>query len=151
MNRGQLNSASRTDITMLTSNIQRLFACSLALVVCLVVGCGSKGPQRYQYWGKVTVNGQPIPAGIMYFDPDLAAGNDGPQGHATIEKGMYDTRKAGSQGPGPGKYLVRVYAHDGVAVAELPMGKPLFPETVVPVELPASDGEKDLDVAPATR
>jgi hypothetical protein len=120
----------------------------LALISLAVGGCEPKGPQRYHHWGKVTYLGRPVPAGIMYFDPDIGAGNDGPQGHATIANGEYDTRKAGGQGPGSGKYVVRVYAHDGVAVPELPMGKLLFPETVVPVELPANEGEQDLKVTP---
>ncbi len=118
------------------------------LLVCLAMACGGcadKGPPRYQYSGKVTYQGQPIPAGIMYFDPDVTAG-DGVQGHATIANGEYDTSKDGGQGFGGGKCLVRVYAHDGVPAPELPMGKLMFPEVVIPIELPKQDGQQDLEI-----
>lgn len=118
----------------------------IALLCCL--GCGENGPKRYQFAGTVTHNGQPIPAGIMYFDPDGEAGNDGPQGHAVIKDGKFDTRQIGSQGPGGGKYVARVYAHDGVASGEMAMGKLLFPEVSVKVDLPKEDGPLDVVVPP---
>lgn len=118
----------------------------LSCVALACTGCGDKGPTRYQLSGKITYQGQPIPAGIIYFDPDLTEGNDGVQGHATIANGEYDTRNDGGQGPGGGKYFVRVYAHDGVPAPELPMGRPMFSEVTIPVELPLSDGQKDLEI-----
>jgi hypothetical protein len=126
---------------------RRLIYWFLASVLFCCAGCGDKGPQRYQFAGKVTYQGQPVPAGIMYFDPDVP-GNDGPQGHATIKDGAYDTRLLGNQGPGGGRYLVRIYAHDGVPVPELPMGKLLFPEVIVPKDLPKADGPLDIVVPP---
>jgi hypothetical protein len=122
----------------------------LGFCFCLAfacAGCGDKGPPRYQFSGKVTYQGQPIPAGIMYFDPDVTAG-DGVQGHATIANGEYDTSKDGGQGFGGGKCLIRVYAHDGVPAPELPMGKLMFPEVVIPLDLPKNDGQQDLEIPP---
>ena len=110
-----------------------------------LVGCGKPGPQRYHLSGNITWDGQPIPAGIVYFDPDLAAGHDGPQGFALIKDGRYDTRLDGS-GQGGGKYVLRLFAFDGVPGPETPMGKPLFPEYIVPAELPAEDGTRDFDI-----
>ena len=129
----------------------RTLSCSILIIAAILSGCADKGPKRYQLSGKVTHQGQPVPAGIMYFDPDLAAGNDGPQGHAVITAGEYDTRKAGGQGPGSGKYQVRIYAHDGVPVPELPMGKLLFPEVVLPIQVPEADGEQNLEIPPQRR
>lgn len=116
-------------------------------IVCaaLLVGCGPSQPPTYDLAGKITYLGKPIPSGILYFDPDIAAGADGPQGYALIKQGHYDTREMG-QKVGSGKYVVRIYAHDGAVQPELPMGKPLFPERTLNIELPASDSEKDLDV-----
>ena len=125
------------------------------LVVALLIscaGCGEDGPKRYQFAGTITHNGQPIPAGIIYFDPDGTPGkdgtpgNDGPQGHAVIKDGKFDTKQIGGQGPGGGRYLVRVYAHDGNASGEMVMGRLLFPEVSVPVDLPKQDGPLDIVV-----
>jgi hypothetical protein len=124
---------------------RRLIIAWLCCLAFVCAGCGDKGPPRYQFSGKVTYQGQPVPAGIMYFDPDITAG-DGVQGHATILNGEYDTSKDGGQGFGGGKCLVRVYAHDGVPAPELPMGKLLFPEVVIAIELPKSDGQQDLEI-----
>lgn len=122
----------------------------LGLTLLCCAGCGEKGPQRYQFAGKITHQGQPIPAGIIYFDPQVPE-NDGPQGHATIQNGQFDTKLDGNQGPGSGKYLARVYAHDGIASGELPMGQLLFPEVIVPVDLPQQDGPLDIVVPPQPR
>lgn len=122
-----------------------LTAWLLGCLVLACLGCAEKGPPRYQFSGKVTYQGQPVPAGIMYFDPDVTS-VDGVQGHATIANGEYDTRNDGGQGFGGGKCLVRVYAHDGVPAPELPMGKLLFPEVLIPVEFPNSDGQHDLEI-----
>jgi hypothetical protein len=117
----------------------------------LLTGCESKGPKRYDHWGKVTFKGQPIPKGIMYFDPDLAS-NDGPQGSAVITNGEYDTRQVRDSGPGSGKYLLRITAADGIPGPEAPMGKPLFRQDVmIPVDLPAEAGELNIEIPPDTK
>jgi len=122
---------------------------SIALVTLvglfMLAGC-EKGPKRYELWGKITYQGQPVPAGIIYFDPDIAAGADGPQGFASIHDGEYDTRKEGGQGPIGGKYVLRIYGNDGVPQPELAMGKPLFTEVLIPKELPKQDSELNIDV-----
>jgi len=116
---------------------------SLLLVAGLLAvasGC-DRGPQRFHVWGKITYQGQPIPAGSVTFDPDIAAGADGPQGFAIIKNGEYDTRKDGGIAPVGGKYVARIYATDGMPGPELPIGKPLFPERAIPQELPKQDTE----------
>jgi hypothetical protein len=112
--------------------------------LCLA-GCGEKAPVRYRLSGKITWAGKPIPAGILYFDPDLAAGVDGPQGYAIIEKGMYDTMKGGA-GHAGGNCVIRLHALDGVSAPEAYGGRPLFPEYFWSEALPAIDDTKDIDV-----
>ena len=82
---------------------------------------------------------------MLYIEPDLAAGTNGLQGYAIIEKGEYDTRKGG-QGHSGGKSVLRIFAGDGVVSGEATMGKPLFPEYTWNEELPAADAAKDIDI-----
>ena len=117
----------------------------LAITVTAPVGCGKPGPKRYQLSGKITWAGKPIPAGMLYIEPDLAAGRNGLQGYAIIQKGEYDTRKGG-QGHSGGKSVLRIFAGDGVASGEATMGKPLFPEYSWNEELPAADATKDIEI-----
>ena len=118
---------------------------SILLLAITLPGCGKPGPKRYHLAGNITWGGQPVPAGIVYFDPDLAAGHDGPQGFAPIKNGNFDTRLEGL-GQGGGKYVLRLYAYDGMTGPELPMGKPLFPLYTTAVDLPTEDGTRDFDV-----
>ena len=121
------------------------------IVVLLVVGFVAtagcdKTPKRYHVWGKITYQGQPIPAGSITFDPDIQAGGTGPQGFSIIKNGEYDTRKDGGLGHVSGKYVARIYAADGVPQVELPIGQRLFPERMIPYELPKEDKELNIDV-----
>lgn len=119
-----------------------LFACVLALSAA---GCGRDGAARYHLAGKIAYGGKPIPEGIIFFDPDLAAGQDGPQGYAVIKNGVYDTRNEGL-GPGGGKYVLRLYALDGIPGPEAATGRPLFPEYTWREELPTQDATKDFNI-----
>ncbi|WP_254513943.1 hypothetical protein [Anatilimnocola floriformis] len=117
------------------------------VLVALIAASGcEKKVQRFHVWGKITYQGQPIPAGSITFDPDLQAGADGPQGFAIIKNGEFDTRKDGGIATVGGKYMARVYATDGVAGPEIPNGRPLFPERSIPQDLPKADGELNIDV-----
>jgi hypothetical protein len=131
------------------TNPFRLRAASLLVLVAvaLATGCGKPQPKRYHLAGKVTWAGKPIPAGMLYIEPDLAAGTNGLQGYAIIEKGQYDTRKGG-QGHSGGKSVLRIFAGDGVASGEATMGKPLFPEYSWNEELPSDDATKDIEIPP---
>lgn len=107
-------------------------------------GCDNE-PKRYHVWGKITYQGQPIPAGSIHFDPDIKSGGTGPQGFAIIKNGEYDTRQDGLGQIG-GKYVARVYGADGIPQTEAPNGRPLFPEREIPFELPTEDKELNIDV-----
>ena len=103
----------------------KTFTASILLIAGTLGGCGPKGPQRYERWGTVTFQDRPIPAGLVYFEPDLQAGNDGPQGQAVIKDGKYDTRERENSGAGSGKYVIRVQAFDGIPGPEAPIGRAL--------------------------
>jgi len=117
----------------------------IAASFAMTTGCGKPPPKRYQLSGKITWAGKPIPAGMLYIEPDLAAGTNGLQGYAIIEKGEYDTRKGG-QGHSGGKSVLRIFAGDGVVSGEATMGKPLFPEYTWNDELPTADVTKDIEI-----
>lgn len=130
----------------------RTLAFSILLIAAILSGCGPTGPKRYEHWGTVTHQGRPIPAGLVYFEPDVHAGNDGPQGQAVIKDGKYDTRERENSGPGSGKYVIRVQAFDGVAGNEAPIGKALFAkEPLIKIDLPANDSEQLVIIPPESR
>jgi hypothetical protein len=118
------------------------FLLGLALTLS---GCGDGGPPRYHVKGTVKIGGSPVPAGQIFFDPDLSKGVDGPAGFATVKNGEFDTRQQGQPQIG-GPVLVRIDAFDGRPGAELPMGRLLRPTYQTNVELPKSDATKDFEI-----
>jgi hypothetical protein len=125
--------------------IRRLTGPSLLLAaLSLAVGCGGGEATRYHVSGTVTHAGRPVTSGRIYFAPDPARGNDGPQGYATIENGRYDTAKGGEPAAG-GPVVVRIDGYDP-PTADYPHGKPLFIEYKVAAELPREAATKDFDV-----
>ncbi len=116
-----------------------------------LAGCGAEGPTRYRLSGQVLANGQPVPAGVIFFDPDAMKGNQGPQGYAYIKDGRYDT---GIQGAGTvgGHLIARVQGFDGQPGAELPLGKMIYGEHEISIEVPLEDATHDFDLpAPHAR
>src|SRR5205807_6772258 len=68
--------------------------CAALVAACLAApGCG--GSRGVEVSGEVTFDGKPVPAGRIYFNPDVTKGNDGPQGYAEIHDGKFDTSKGG--------------------------------------------------------
>jgi hypothetical protein len=120
--------------------------CRVSLFLALAVtGCGETGPKRYHLAGKVTLAGQPVPAGQIFFDPDISKGNDGPAGFAFIKNGTYDTRLDGRAHVG-GAHQVRIQAFDGKPGSELPLGRMLVPEFSTTADLPKQKASQDFDV-----
>jgi hypothetical protein len=122
----------------------------IAIAVASFCSLGCSGDKSNRVSGKVNFNGQPVPAGKIYFTPDASQGNEGPTGYADIKNGVYDTSAAGGQGSVSGPVIVAIEGHDpntaksdkdnpDVAV------KTLFPryETELAV---SGDTEKDFDV-----
>ena len=93
----------------------------------LAAGCGDGEPTGTTCPGRVTFAGQPVVSGRIYFAPDPARGNDGPQGYAAIEDGRYDTAKGGEPAASAGRS-----SSASTATArrrpDYPHGKPLFIE-----------------------
>jgi hypothetical protein len=100
----------------------RSIAFASALAAGLLAGC--QGDGLVPIHGTVTFAGQPVPAGVVWFDPD--AGNPAAQGYALIKDGRFVTADAGGRGIKPGAYVVRVEGYDGKPAGEFPMGKPIF-------------------------
>jgi hypothetical protein len=126
------------------------FLCSLSYVlvaaICLLpAGCGG-GPKLYDVSGAVTYDGKPLPAGVIYFDPDVLKKNDGPQGYALIKDGAYSTADAGGKAVVGGPYLARIEGFDGKPGNELPLGKALFTDFQQAVDLPRAACTRDFDV-----
>ena len=76
--------------------------------------------------------GKPIPAGMIYFTPDSAKGNNGPQGFAVISGGRYDTRREG-RATVPGPSIVSIAGNDGSRGKG--MAIPLFDDYSQPADI----------------
>jgi len=79
------------------------------MFVAMAIGCGKEGNRVS---GKITFNGQPVPAGKIYFTPDTAKGNSGAAGYANIVNGVYDTKIEGGKGVISGPMVVIIEGID---------------------------------------
>lgn len=125
----------------------------LTLMVALgATGCSDSGPASYRLQGVVTWKGQPVPNGLIRFEPDSAAGNTGPATVAPIRQGRYATPRG--RGVIGGRYRVYISGNDGVPYnipeegSVNPDGMPLFAERAEEVELPRGDSERDFPLTP---
>jgi hypothetical protein len=117
--------------------------CAALLVTCaLSAGCGD-GSGRVELSGTVTFNGQPVPAGKIYFSPDPAKGNKGPQGYADIKDGKFDTARTGKGGV-TGPVIVHI---EGLSAGDQP--QPLFAAYEVPADLSGKSSGLTYDVPAA--
>jgi hypothetical protein len=115
------------------------------LVLAALAGCGE--PKLYQVSGHVTYHGRPLPAGVIYFDPDVMRGSDAPQGYAIIQDGAYNTAGVGGKGVLGGAYVARIEGFDGRPGVELPLGLPLFNNFTQELDLPRADAQQDFTVS----
>jgi hypothetical protein len=116
----------------------------MAWLTMTVAGC-EQGLRRYNVAGTVTYNGQPLPAGVIYFDPDVSKQNDGPQGYAFIKDGKFNSAETES-GPVGGPHIARIQGFDGKPGEELPMGRVIFTDFSQSVDLPREDTTLDFAV-----
>ena len=114
------------------------------LLLALAAGCGS-GQRLYDVSGMATYDGKPIPAGIIFFDPDPTKGRAGAQGFANINDGKYTTAVNGGGIEG-GPYIIRITGYDGKTANEAPLGRPLFDEYAVKKDLPAANSELSFEI-----
>jgi hypothetical protein len=110
---------------------------ALAAGLLCLAGCGEQKLQDVT--GTVTYDGKPLPAGVVWFDPDPAHPDKPPQGFAYVKDGAFTTAEKG-RGIRPGAYLVRVEGFDGKPGNELPLGKPLFTDFQEKRDMPAGGG-----------
>lgn len=121
----------------------------LVLFGCLYAGLScTPQPQVYRIHGTVTTTeGIPIPAGMIYFDPEGARTSPGVQGYAYIKEGKFDTADEG-RGASGGKYLARVQGFNGEANGELPLGEPLSGEEEFKLDLPLGEPQQAFQLPP---
>ncbi len=113
------------------------------LIYCSGCGGGGDGPERFDVSGKVTFNGNAVPAGQIVFEPDAEAGNSGPAGHATISEGAFDTATDG-RGTVGGPHIVRITGLSGPA--DSAGIKPLFREYQTKADLEKKASTASFDV-----
>lgn len=110
-------------------------------------GCGDGG--KYRVTGTVVFQGQPVPAGTIYFHPDKAAGNEGPSGFAQILDGAFDTAAGRGRGAIAGPHDVEISGYTPATLAaDNPEGggKSLFAGFRQGIELPAAASRHDFVV-----
>lgn len=127
--------------------VRKLLPAAVLLAAVGLAGCAPE-EKLYDVSGTITFKGQPVPKGIIHFDPE----GDGPQGFANIENGKFNTATPG-QGKGirGGKYTLRINGFDGKVGPESPMGAAVFPEHTVRKELPAQNQTLDYEVPSAKK
>ena len=120
------------------------------LLALLLPGCGGTEPANVVHVsGTVNYRGKPIPLGMIVFEPDPAKGNSGPQGHAEIKDGKFDSRSS-KKGAVVGPLIVRIVGGDGVAPEPFtPFGKLLFEEYTTRVNLARDATTLSFDVPAA--
>ncbi len=140
-------------------NVTRWLALFAAIGSLGIASCG-RGIAEIEVSGTATYQGQPIPSGVIYFEPTVAAGKTAPTGFAIIREGRFRTESG--RCPGPGSYVARVTGGDGRStglVASLDpesppeqamqLGTAWFRDREIPVDLPNKDIVIELEVPSA--
>ncbi|MCG8583366.1 MAG: hypothetical protein MI757_01470 [Pirellulales bacterium] len=117
----------------------------VAFLASVSAGCSSDREQ-YHVSGKVTFDNDSVPAGAVFFDPDVSKGNDGTQGYSEIKGGNFDTSKTG-RGVTGGAYIVRVRGYVPASGDTPPMM--LFKEYRQTIELPTASSQQEIAVPKA--
>lgn len=115
-------------------------------VAVMLSGCSSHGPERYELSGRVTYDGQPIPAGVITFEPDAVAINATTIGEAEIQGGQYKTLPG--KGVVGGPHTVFIAGYNGIPEpGSGPYGASLFtPAHKISVQLPYESSTFDFQV-----
>lgn len=118
---------------------------SAGLLTLLCAGCGKSGPERFELQGAVTYQGKPIPAGYMVFAPEDKAA---PGSQADIKQGRYSTYTG--RGIVGGPHVVTISGYDGASGKDAPggnpMGRPLFEDMQLLVDLPKESTTYDFEI-----
>lgn len=117
----------------------------VALSLVVAAGCTSDAPDKFTYWGKVTIGGKPCPVCELGFDPDPARGGSGPGAIVYAQNGEYRTEKDYRITPGPKS--VRIIGFDGVPTPDCEYGTVIIKSGVrIAVDLPTHDAEQNFDI-----
>jgi len=108
-------------------------------VLALAVGCSSK-PEMGQVSGKVTFQGQPVPAGWISFTPEPGKGS---VRVCQIKDGVYDSSREDEPGIFPGKNTVKIAGFDGKKIPLWGQGKQIFNPVDETFDVPAGTSTKD--------
>lgn len=127
-------------------NLTSLACMSIVVGLLALTGCGGGSDSNLVHVsGTVTVDGKPLPLGLIVFEPDPMR-NRGPQGFANIKDGRFDTCQAG-KAVALGPQIVRITGGDGVkAEAFSPFGNLLFDEHMVQLEVSQGQPPLNLDI-----
>ncbi|MBA4191634.1 MAG: hypothetical protein C0467_26950 [Planctomycetaceae bacterium] len=130
-----------------SQHLTRLACTGVLVGLCVLAGCGGgSDPNLVHVSGTVTVDGKPLPLGMIVFEPDPAKGNRGQQGHADIKDGQFDTRQSG-KGVALGAQVVRITGGDGVNPEPFtPFGKLLFEEHTTRTDVTKDQPPLRLDI-----
>jgi hypothetical protein len=120
---------------------------AVAVFLAVAIGGCSDNSGRVHLSGKVTWNGEPVPAGMIIINPDVSQGNIGPQGMAEIRNGTYDTSTGKGRSVTPGAITVSVHGFDGLnPTEEQPNGNRMFMPFELSTTTPESSGPLDIEV-----
>ena len=103
----------------------------LAGLVLIAGGCGQgpKLPPMAEVSGLVTLDGKPLPRGMVQFVPDAAKGNQGPPASGGIgSDGRFRLLTGGLSGAIVGWHLVSVQARKEVDLNQVSWAPSLIPE-----------------------
>jgi hypothetical protein len=122
-------------------------AISFIGLLALLVSCSSE-EKLIRISGTVLCDGEPVPLGDIYFEPDAMKGQKGQAGFAEIRDGKFDTSKPGNQSVKPGAYEIRILGYDGKEANEAPRGQPIFllPEFTEKRQFEAKETELKYDI-----
>lgn len=127
--------------------VSTLIVAGFVLLAASVAGCGGGGDglERVAVSGSVTINGEPVPNGVIRFKP--AAGTEGPMANTMIADGQYNI--PGDQGPIAGNYEVQVQAYEDPNAASAPTtsARPAVPSDKLGTKISSDD--TDIPTTPA--
>tara|TARA_R110002111_G_scaffold185031_3_gene250941 strand:- start:69005 stop:69427 length:423 start_codon:yes stop_codon:yes gene_type:complete len=125
---------------------------SCALVFFALTGCqqSQDGPGRFELTGEITIDGKPVPAGEIMFEPDSSKGNSGPAGVAEIKDGRYTTTPTFGTVGGP--HIAVISANSGGGMrenGETPAGWLLLDSYRMPIDLPKKNHTENIEISSA--
>jgi hypothetical protein len=139
---------AKNDLVCWITSTKKSAAAATLLVAVALAGCGGGNDlERYRVHGTVSYDGKPLPYGRIVFEADASRGNQGPQGFALIENGVFDTDTNGGRGAIGGPHIARISGFDGNSTNDdAPFGNPLFRQYEQEVDLPLESTELDVVV-----